>query len=197
MKESNEQYFEGILQLRNPSQEVIDFIESKLKKHHERFSISKIVEQKLGLDLYITNNRYMQRLANDLQKNFGGILKKSPHLFSRNRQTSKNIYRVNICLRFYDFKKEDVIKINKKYIKITNIGKKISGTDLEQNKRVSFKIEEDVEILKKYETTICKIKPDIEVLHPETYQGVQVENKAKVKLGEKVKVVVNGKVFIV
>lgn len=197
MKESNEQYFEGILQLRNPSQEAIDFIESKLKKHSERFSVSKIVEQKLGLDLYVTNNRYMQKLAQDLQKNFGGILKKSPHLFSRDRQTSKNIYRLNICLKFCDFKKDDVIKANKKYIKITNIGKKISGIDLEQNKRISFEFPDEVEVLKKYDTSVCKIKPNIEVLHPETYQSMLIENKVKVKLGEKVKVIVNGKVFIV
>ena len=197
MKESNKQYFEGILQLRNPSQEIIDFIENKLKKHADKFNISKIVEQKLGLDLYITNKKYMQRLANDLQKNFGGIIKKSPHLFSRNRQTSKDIYRLNICLKFYDFKKDDVIKADKRYIKITNIGKKISGINLEQNKRVSFEFPDDVEILKRYNTSVCKIKPNIEVLHPETYQSVPVKNKVKVKLGEKVKVVVNGKAFIV
>ena len=197
MKEPNKQYFEGILQLRNPSQEVIDFIESKLKKNAEKLRISKIVEQKLGLDLYVTNNRYMQKLAQDIQKNFGGILKKSPHLFSRNRQTSKNIYRLNICLNFYDFKKGDVIKANKKYIKITNIRKKISGIDLELNKRISFEFPDEIEILEKYNTSVCKIKPNIEVLHPETYQSIPVKNKIKVKLGEKVKVVVNGKAFIV
>ncbi len=197
MKDSNKQYFEGILQLRNPSQEVIDFIKNKLKKHAEKFNISRIVEQKLGLDLYVTNKRYMQRLANDLQKNFGGILKKSPHLYSRDRQTSKNIYRVNVCLRFYDFKKDDVIKINKRYIKITNIGKKISGLNLENNKRVSFELKDDFEILKRYKTIVSKIKPNVEVIHPLSYQSIPINNKAKVRLEQKITVAVNGKIFIV
>ena len=196
MKESNNQYFEGILQLRNPSQEIIDFIESKLKKH-EKFSISKIVEQKEGLDLYVSDKRYMQRLAQELQKQFGGLIKTSPQLFSRNKQTSKDIFRVNTCIRFYDFSKNDVVRITNKYVRITNIRKKISGINIETNKRVSFGITDDIKVLKKYETTVCKIKPDIEVLHPETYQNIKIENKAKVKMGEKVKVVIDGKVFIV
>ncbi len=195
MKKSNDKYFEGILQLRNITQEIIDFIEKKLNKTKE-LNISKIVEQKKGLDLYMTDKRKMERLALDLQKEFGGILKKSPQLFSKNRQTSKNIYRLNICLKFCDFKKGDVIKVNNKYIKVTNTGKKISGIDLTFNKKISLDVE-DFEILKEYKTLVSKVKPRIEVIHPETFQSVPVENKAKVKVEQKVNVVVNDKVFIV
>jgi NMD protein affecting ribosome stability and mRNA decay len=38
------------------------------------------------------------------------------------------------------------------------------------------------------ETRVTKLFPSIEVLHPETYASAKVENKADVKLGEKVKV---------
>jgi len=195
MNKSNNKYFEGIFQLRNITQEIIDFIEKKLNKTKE-LNISKIVEQKNGLDLYMTDKRKMERLALDLQKEFGGILKKSPQLFSKNRQTSKNIYRLNICLKFCDFKKGDVIKTNNKYIKITNIGKKISGIDLIHDKRVSLDVK-DFELLREYKTIISKIKPRIEVIHPVTFQSVPINNKAKVKLEQKVNVAVNDKVFIV
>ncbi len=195
MEKSKNKYFEGILQLRNITQEIIDLIEKKLNKTKE-LKISKIVEQKNGLDLYMTDKRKMERLALDLQKEFGGILKKSPQLFSKNRQTSKNIYRLNICLKFCDFKKGDVIKTNNKYIKITNIGKKINGIDLIYNKRVSLDVE-DFKILKKYKTIVSKVKPRIEVIHPITFQSVPVENKVKVRVEQKVNIAVNDKVFIV
>ena len=38
---------------------------------------------------------------------------------------------------------------------------------------------------------MSKVKPNVEVLHPETYESVEVKNKKlrKLKLGEKVKIV--------
>jgi nonsense-mediated mRNA decay protein 3 len=199
MKETNDQYFEGILQLRNIDDEVLEEIDKKLSKVTKKgISISKIKDVKNGLDLYFNNKKYIQKLGQELQKKFGGILKISPQLFSRDKQTSKDLYRVNVLLKLFDFKVGDILKINDSYIKITSLDKKINGIDLELNKKKSFDYNDDYKIIKKYKTTVCKIKPDIEVLHPETYQSILIQNKAKVKNGEKVKVALDkNKIFIV
>ncbi len=185
------QYFEGILQLRNPSKEVVEFIEEqypKMKK--KKVYVTKIKKVKGGFDYYITSKKYIQSFGRKLRQHFGGILKISPQLFSRDRQTSKDIYRVNVLLKLYGFKKGDILKINNKIIKVTSLDKKVTGTNLTTNKKTTFKIE-DYKVLKKYKTTVCKIKPHIEVLHPETYENIEPKNKISVKLGEKVKVVLD------
>ncbi len=198
MRETNEQYFEGILQLRNHNEEVLVEIDKRLEKVASKgISVSKVKKVKNGVDLYFNNKKYIQKLGQELQKKFGGILKVSPKLFSRDKQSGKELYRVNVLLRLHDFKVGDVIKLNNQYIKITSLDKKINGIDLELNKKKSFNYTNDYKILKIYKTTVCKVKPEVEVLHPETYQGIAVANKAKVKLGEKVKVVVDKEVFIV
>ena len=198
MKETREQYFEGILQLRNPNKELLDFIDKRMESVSKKgISVSKIKKLKDGMDMYFNNKKYIQKLGRELQSKFGGFLKISPTLFSRDRQSSKELYRVNVLLKLYDFKVNDVIKINNRYVKITSLDKRINGIDLELNKKKSFDYKDDYSILKKYTTTICKIKPNIEVLHPETYQSIAIWNRVKAKLGEKVKVVINGKAFIV
>ena len=126
------QYFEGILQLRNPNEEILRILD----KHSDH--ISKIIRQKNGFDYYFTSNKVLRHLTRNLKKNFGGIIKESPRLFSRNRLTQKAIYRLNILYELFDFKKGDVLNIDNKIIKITNISKKISGLNIKINKKVSF-----------------------------------------------------------
>ena len=199
MEEPTSQYFEGILQLRNHNDNILLDIDQRVEKVSSKgIIISQIKKVRGGVDLYFNNNKYIQKLGRDLQKKFGGILKISPKLFSRDNQTGKDLFRVNVLLRLNDFVVGNILKIDNKYIKITSLDKRINGTDLELNKKKSFDYTDNYEILKIHKTTVCRIKPTIEVLHPETYQGVIVENKIKVKNGEKVKVIIDkNKVFIV
>jgi len=52
-----------------------------------------------GIDFYLTSQRYAQSLGKKLKKTFKGELKISSKLFTVNRQTSKNVYRVNVLFR--------------------------------------------------------------------------------------------------
>ena len=89
----------------------------------------------------------------------------------------------------FDFKKGDIISIDNKIIKITNIQKKISGINIKTNKKTSFVLQKQkYKILPKINTRIIKIYPNIEILD-ENYQNVKTENKKKTQLNEKVKVV--------
>lgn len=117
------QYFEGILQLRNPNNNVIDFIKAQVKK--EKVAITKVVKEKKGYDYYITSRKFLHKLAKKLQQSYNGQLKVSPKLFSKNRLTSKNIYRLNVLFKLFPYKKGDSITHKGEKLKIINIGNKV------------------------------------------------------------------------
>ena len=184
------EYFEGILQLRNVSESILNYVSNYTKKNN--IFVSKQVKAKKGIDLYISDQRKVQQLAHHLQKNFGGTLRISPSVFSRDRQTSKDIHRVNVYYEAPEYSVGDVIKTGNKLVHVTGIRKNILGEDLKTGSHVSVDIKDkDYEILKPVKTRVTKIYPVIEVLDPETYQSIAAENKKEVKRDEKVKIVID------
>jgi len=195
--EKHKEYFEGILQLRRPKKEVVDAIKESVNKKQGVF-ISKEIEVRNGIDFYFSSQRFLQGLGKKLQNNFGGVLKTSAKLHTRDRQKSKNLYRVNVLIELPEFSKSDVIFIDEKIIKVHKIGKLFKGVDLKTNKVVSFDYHnKKPEVLKKYKTQVTKVYPELEVLHPETFQSVKVGNRKKLKIGEKVDVVLKEGIWIV
>ncbi|MCX8147024.1 MAG: NMD3-related protein [Candidatus Woesearchaeota archaeon] len=189
---SGTEYFEGIFQLRNPTKEVIDFIKEDIKRNKEKGVF--ITEEKhvaRGIDYHITSQRYMQNLGHRLQNRFGGILKINPQLFTRNRQTSRNVYRVNVYFELLNFGIGDVVKYDEKIIKITDMGKRIVGKDIITGKNASFDYREKAEKMNVLHTLVSKAYPEIEVIEPETYQPIKVFNKKKVNAGDKVDIVID------
>ena len=181
-------YFEGTLQLRNVNDEIIDFIKDYLKNNN--VFISKESKQPKGYDITVSDKKKIQNFGSMLQKKYGGILKISPRLHTRNKQTSKDVYRVNVYFEAPDYKVGDVIKVEKKLIIIAGIKKNVIGKDLATDKNVSIDLSnKEYEILHTKKTTVSKIHPNVEVLDPETYQSMPINNSKKVKQGEKVKVV--------
>lgn len=195
------QYFEGILQLRNPTQEVIEFIRSEARKQKEK-GIYITKEEKIaygkGMDFYFTSQKYIQNLGQKLQNTFGGILKINPSLFSRNRQTSKDLFRVNVLFELLDFKVGDIVAIDNKVVHVTEIGKIGIGHDLKTGKKTNFDYrKKDYKVLEKKKTTIVKIYPYIDVLDPETYQSIKTENSKEAKVGDETEIVMDkGAVYL-
>ena len=97
----NPQYFEAIIQLRNPNDEIVNFITNQVKKRKGAF-IAKTLRVMNGVDFYISDQRFARALGNRMKKSFKGELKTSRKLFSRNRQTSKDEYRVTVCFRMLE-----------------------------------------------------------------------------------------------
>ena len=94
------QYFEGILQVRNPDDALESFIRKRLEDAEKRgVFANKILEVKNGVDYYMSDKRFLRRLGKELKKNFKGELKESAQLFSRDKQTSKDIFRLNVLFR--------------------------------------------------------------------------------------------------
>lgn len=128
------QYFEGIMQLRNPNDEVLNFIKKKVNERKGIF-ISRLERQKDGVDYYFSSRRFLQNLAIKLQKNFGGELKISPRIFSVDRQSSKEVYRINVLYRFPKLKKNDIIEHKGDKLKVLLVNKKILTKDIKTGKK--------------------------------------------------------------
>lgn len=189
-------YFEGILQLRDVDKEVIDYAVNEAKKQKQRgVFITKKLRVKNGFDIYLTKRGYIPELARELLNKFGGETKISRKLFSRDKQRSRDIYRINVLFRQSKFRKGDILKIDDELFKVRNIDRNITAVNIKTGKKTSImpkqlrvRVAEEIK-----ETIVSKLFPDIEVLHPETFQSIKPENvkNKKFKVNQKVRVVVS------
>ena len=180
----NSQYFEGVLQIRNAKFDdpIYEYIHNQVAKLGTKgVFITKEVPEKDGRDFYMTSKKFMRTLSDKLVMEFGGELKSNPRLFSRDKMTSKDIYRLSIYLKLPDFRKGDSIKVDDKIILISSVGKKITGTDLKTGKRFSIEAKnlDKIEHLTRAKAQLIKTNPTVEILHPETFQSIEVKNPGK------------------
>ena len=117
-------YFEGVLQLRNHTQEIKDYINSQFPEDGSIF-VSKVMKVSGGVDMFISSRRFLLKLGRNLQSRFGGEMKASPEHFSQDRMTSKNIYRVNVLYRYRGIKKGDMISYRDETVRVDHIGKEL------------------------------------------------------------------------
>lgn len=96
----HESYFESVLQIRNPNKKITKFIEDNIEKQKQEGVFITLKDKvKGGIDYYLTSRRYASKIGKLLKKNFEGELKISPKLFTRDKQKSKNVYRLNVLFR--------------------------------------------------------------------------------------------------
>lgn len=197
-------YFEGILQLRNATDEVKDYIRRVIAKNKDRnMFVNNTTEKKDAADYYFVNKHHINVVALKVIRNFGGYMIQSPKLFSRNKQTSKDIYRLNVQLTVPKFKVGDIVSVNDNTILVRKTSKDISGFDLAKKKHSTFRFNEKnadkIEVIKKQKTTISRTKPELRILNPETYQEEQAINPLNLKLksGQKVIIVKNKNKFYI
>ncbi|MFH0868094.1 MAG: NMD3-related protein [Candidatus Woesearchaeota archaeon] len=136
----NKDYFEGILQLRNIDDKVIMFAVKEIEKN-ENANIAKIIKVVNGVDIYISPQKLLRSIGNNLQSHFGGQLAVSRKLHTRNKVTSRDLYRVNVLFRIPKFKKGDIITYKGDKIKIIAVHKKVFAKDIKTGKKlnISFK----------------------------------------------------------
>lgn len=130
-------YFEGILQLRNAGDEVVEFVIKEVEKTTD-VHIAKIKNLKTGVDIYISKQKFLRSLGNKLQKTFGGQLLFSKKLHTVHRQTSKELYRVNMLFRMPNFKKGDIVDYKGDKIKIISMHKKVFAKDVKTGKKLNL-----------------------------------------------------------
>ncbi|MFH1683018.1 MAG: NMD3-related protein [Candidatus Woesearchaeota archaeon] len=137
----NPQYFEGVLQLRNPTQKIIDFVADRVEENEDVW-IAKTVKHKTGLDLYMSSNKFLLKIGKRLKEKFPGKLLKTKTLFTQHRLTSKKVYRGCILFKNYSVKKGDVLDIRGDSIKVISVKKDIFGKNTKTNKKVHIRFDQ-------------------------------------------------------
>ena len=133
----NKDYFEGILQLRNVDNEVIDFVVKEIERTEDT-QIAKVKKITNGYDIYVSRQRFLRSLGNKLQGKFGGQLIISKKLHTRSRMTGRELFRVNALFRMPNFKKGDIIKYKGDEIKVVALHKKVLAKDVKTGKKLNL-----------------------------------------------------------
>jgi NMD protein affecting ribosome stability and mRNA decay len=169
-------YFEGILQLRNARQEIKEYIQNYCVKN--KVFVNKITDKESEVDYYFVKKHQIQPLALKLMRNFGATIDNNPRLFSRNRQTSKDIYRLNVLVTIPSFTVGDVVDFNDMPFYVTETGKIVTGINLILGKKATFRNEEasNVKKLPKLKSKIMITHPEPQVIDPETYEAIVLRN---------------------
>ena len=126
-------YYLSIIQLRvtDKSQfgvvkealEQISFLVESLFAKDKTQYISKVEDQNLGVDLYLSTNELMNRIISHMRANFTFILNRSKKLVGRDSQKGRNLYRLKALIKFLPFKKNDAVIINNVNYLVENITK--------------------------------------------------------------------------
>jgi NMD protein affecting ribosome stability and mRNA decay len=193
-------YFEGILQLRNGRQDVKEYIVSYCKKNS--VFVNKLVDKGAEVDYYFVKKHQMQPLALKLMRNFGAEIESNARLFSRNRLTSKDIFRLNVLVTIPKFTVGDVVEIDDYPFYIKETGKIITGINLILAKKATFRNEEadKVKVIPKMKTKITIVHPAPQVLDPENYESLEIRNPLNIAVKPEQNVVVvkhKGKAYLI
>lgn len=193
-KYMHKDYFEGILQLREIDEEILDFVLSQFEKND--IYISKMVKLKKGYDIYSSSNKFSRKIARRLLNSYGGEIKESPTVFSRNHMTSKDVYRLNVLYRPSKFRRGEVVVNHNDVYKVTSIEKGyVIGINLMNGKKKKF---DECKKLDTYDVEVVSTTPTVRVLDRENYELVDVVNPRNQKEGDLVKITIfNGDVYIV
>ncbi len=203
------QYFEGTMQLRGTVQTIEElrrvarFIVGYCEQVGVR--ITKIEPAKNGEDYYLPDGKLVKELAYAVKKKFGGEVKTNARLFSKDRQTSKEIYRVTALVRLPDFSPHDLMVTDRMVLRIDRIqGHRALGTNLSLWKPGVIEYQQEAYTIVRHgditNTRISKISPRLEALDPLDYQSKPVANPPpeRLALDQNVRVAkVKGRLYLV
>ena len=130
-------YYQGILQLRDVNDEILNFVANQIKKR-EDVAVTKAVKLQNGIDLYITSQKFIRILGKKLRDSFGGEIKVSAKLHTRSK-TGKDLFRVNVFFRLPKYKRGDIIEIRGDKVKLLQTGNRIFALDLKTGKRIKIR----------------------------------------------------------
>ncbi len=97
------EYYEGTLQLRNPTEEALNYVENALKED-DKVWISKRTKLPNGYDLQLSSQAFLKQTARKLKIIFGGELVQSIKETGYNKHGKAQV-RLNVLFRQYPFKK--------------------------------------------------------------------------------------------
>ena len=128
-------YYEAVLQLRLPNQEIITFVEKEL--YQSKIPVAKVEEVKNGFDYYIADSQFSKGLGKKLQVKFGGELNLTSSLFTM--IDGKEIYRVTVLFRKAPFNKNDAVVYGGEDYIIKSMAKEIVLIGIKNKKKLRIK----------------------------------------------------------
>src|SRR3989344_3310863 len=115
------EYYEGILQLRNPTDELINYVYGLIRAYPNT-RVAKEKNVRGGLDLYISNQRFLRRVGEKLCARFVGMSKISATLHTQDKQSSKELYRVTALFRLASFHKGERLVVRGVEMEVIRVG---------------------------------------------------------------------------
>lgn len=137
MKLPRPDYYQGILQLRDVTDEVVRFAYNQVKKRND-VVITKVVKLPNGMDCYINSQKFIRALGRKLKESFGGELTISSKLHTKSND-GRDLYRVNALFRMLRYRKGDIVSVRGDRVRLISIGKKIFARDLKTGKKVTIR----------------------------------------------------------
>ena len=137
--DKNPDYFEGVLQLRNPTQEIIDFVADAIDKE-ENVWIASTNKQKNGIDLVLSSNKFLRKIGKKLKDNFPGELTESKSLFTMHKLTSRHVFRGCVLFRHCNLKKGDKFPFKGEEHTVISLGREIIAKNPDnRNVHIAYK----------------------------------------------------------
>ena len=212
-------YFESVIQIRAdnrfPTKEELERIDKMvrtklgfLSQKNRMAYVSDVAVLKEGIDYYIGSYKAAKKVAATIKDSVGGVLQESPRLVGRDKSKGKDLYRVWISLRMPDFEKGDFVEHENHKARVTGFdGKKISLKDLESGNILSVMWKEygKIKVIArdhdvKITSVTSKTPTTIQILHPDSYQPVDIDINdeiSRLMIGNNVKVLeVEGILYI-
>jgi len=130
------QAYNGILQIRNMTDEMIEFADEVLFKGEEKgYFVTKRDELKNGIDYRLSDATFTRRIGRVLQNKFGGEIKENAKLVTKDYLTQKELHRVVVLFRVPDFKKGDIVSYKGREVEVLSIGKKVYVQDIKTKRK--------------------------------------------------------------
>ncbi|MBU1112153.1 MAG: NMD3-related protein [archaeon] len=128
-------YYEAKLQIRQPTDEVLVYVEKEITQAD--IYIAKVDKVKNGFDYYLADNNFTKSLGKHLQEKFGGELNLTSSLFSK--KDGKDIFRVTILFRKASVNKGDLVMYGGDEYKVKSMGKDITIFGIKNKKKLHIK----------------------------------------------------------
>lgn len=180
-------YFEGVLQVRHYQPDhhkhIIDYIRNEISKQADKGGFLNDVEEiDGGMDFMVTNQNLLPSLARKVVREFGGEVKITAKLYTLDKQTSHEVFRSVVRINLPEFLNGEVLEINHQLYKVLSskdrrfscIRLRDLAKDTFETNKQRFEIVARKEDIRK--TRVTQVHPRLEIMHPETYQNVPVEN---------------------
>ena len=129
------EYYEGKLQLRNPSEKVLDYVEDAIARDGKVF-IAKKDRLKNGYDLQLSSQNFLRNIGRKLQDKFSGELMLSSKLAGRSK-SGKDLYRVNVLFRMYSFRKGSTVTYRGESYKVLETAHRVRIKSIETGKSIT------------------------------------------------------------